>query len=473
MSRVPTPGETILGKYRIERQIAEGGMGILLEATHLQLDERVAIKLLKPEVLADDGSSSIVSRFLQEARATIKIRSEHVVRVIDVGTLEDSGTPYIVMELLEGQDLDQVVTGGGPLPLRDAVDYLLQACEALAEAHARGVVHRDLKPANLFLAHRADGSACVKILDFGISKVQTKSDVGITNTSAVMGSPRYMSPEQMRATRNVDARADIWAIGIILYELVTGRAPFDGATLTEVCAAIVADTPLPLSSLRPGVPSAIDAVAAKCLAKDPSGRYANVAELAEALVPFGGDAAQAAATRIARVLRLERPAPSSQALPVASTSAKSAPTLEAASPAGMTSVAWGDERGGGKGPSRRLPFLGGALVGILLAIGVVIFAVHKSHDAPAAATAPGPRDPSPPPPPPTTPASAPATAASTAPDPVASALPSASVGAPADAASAALAATSKPHVVRSGGTAPKPTTTAKAATGKDLWGERK
>lgn len=303
-STMPNLGDIVAGKYRIESVIAEGGMGLVYEATHLQLEEKVAIKFLRTE-MALPQSMELVERFVREARTSAKIKSEHVVRVHDVGSTE-SGTPFIVMEFLIGEDLEQVVDHHGVLQIPEAVDYVLQACEALAEAHVMGIVHRDLKPANLFLLHRADGSPCVKILDFGISKLTdvaaSTPDMGMTKTHAVMGSPRYMSPEQMRSSKDVDARADIWAIGIILHELLAGAVPFDGASMPQICAAVLEQTPKNIRVLRPEITAELDAIVTKCLAKKPEERFENVAQLAHALSAFGTHEARASAERIARVL---------------------------------------------------------------------------------------------------------------------------------------------------------------------------
>jgi tRNA A-37 threonylcarbamoyl transferase component Bud32 len=300
------PGATLLGKYRVERVIGVGGMGAVVGARHLQLDERVAIKFLLPEMLANE---EIVQRFLREARAAIKIRSEHCVRVLDVGKLEN-GAPYMVMEFLEGQDLAAVVEKQRPLAVSDVVDWVLQASEALAEAHAIGIVHRDLKPANLFLTRRADGTPSVKVLDFGISKqAASGADAGVTKTQAVLGSPRYMSPEQMRSTKDVDARADVWALGAVVYELVAGVPPFDAETMTALCAAILQDSPRPMQAHRPDVPPELDAAVAGSLEKDRDRRYPNVAHLAAALAPFGSASARASAERIARVLGVQAAMP--------------------------------------------------------------------------------------------------------------------------------------------------------------------
>jgi serine/threonine protein kinase len=264
--QIPVVDDVLADKYRIERELGRGGMGIVLSAMHIQLEERVAIKFLLPDLSHDPA---LVARFLREGRAAIKIRSEHVVRVRDVATLP-GGTPYLVMEYLQGKNFEELLEAQGRLPTELAVDHLLQATEALAEAHALGMVHRDLKPANLFLAHRADGSPCVKVLDFGITKVTESAgavNFDTTKTSIVMGSPRYMSPEQMRSSRTIDARADIWALGVILHELVTGAAPFDGTTMPDLLAAILQDPPPPLRLHRPDAPQELEAIVAKCLEK--------------------------------------------------------------------------------------------------------------------------------------------------------------------------------------------------------------
>jgi len=325
MMSPPIEGDVLAGKFRIERVLGVGGMGMVVSALHLQLEERVAIKFLLPEALAN---AEAVTRFGREARAAVKIKSEHVARVIDVGTL-DTGAPYMVMELLRGQDLSQLLAAHGAMPVAAAVEYILQACEALAEAHALGIVHRDLKPANLFLTARADGSACVKVLDFGISKVTlasaSGSDLGMTRTQTIMGSPLYMSPEQMASARDVDQRSDVWAVGTVLYELVTGRVPFEAETMPQLCAQIVSfDPPLP-SRLRAGLPEALDRVVMRCLRKDRNQRYANVGELAAELAHFVPDAGPRSAERISRVLSSSGasqrpPASSNPAAPAAASS---------------------------------------------------------------------------------------------------------------------------------------------------------
>ncbi|HEY3255973.1 MAG TPA: serine/threonine-protein kinase [Polyangiaceae bacterium] len=292
-------GQILGGKYRVDRVLGAGGMGMVVAATHLQLDERIAIKFLLPEALRNPEA---VARFGREAKAAVKIRGEHVARVIDVGTFEN-GAPYMVMEHLDGRDLSTLIHERGALPPIDAVDAVLQACEALAEAHALGIIHRDLKPANLFMVRRPDGTPSVKVLDFGISKLTAAgADHSMTKTSAVMGSPLYMSPEQMTASRHVDARTDIWAIGVVLFELLTGRVPFSAETLPEICGLILTAAPPAIRDFSPAVPDGLQEVVRRCLEKDRDRRFANVSELANALSPFGSRATSRSVERIARIL---------------------------------------------------------------------------------------------------------------------------------------------------------------------------
>jgi eukaryotic-like serine/threonine-protein kinase len=294
-------GEVLDGKYRVERVLGVGGMGVVVAATHVQLQTRVALKFLLPPVL---GHPQVVHRFAREARAAVQIQSEHVARVIDVGTLP-TGSPYMVMEYLEGGDLSETVAKG-PLPVTKAVGYLLEACEAIAEAHALGIVHRDLKPANLFLARRAGRDPIVKVLDFGISKSNEATTSGLTQTSNVLGSPQYMSPEQMMSSKDVDVRADIWALGVILYELVTGAPPFVAETMAEIVYMVTQRDAPPLLERRPDLPPALGAVLTRALSRDPAGRFADVAELAAALAPFGPPRSEISLERIARVLGMSQ-----------------------------------------------------------------------------------------------------------------------------------------------------------------------
>jgi serine/threonine-protein kinase len=310
-ARDPTPtrllaqGSVFAGKYRIDGVLREGGMGTVALATHIRLEERVAIKVLLPSLAGDE---ELVARFLREGRAQVKIRSEHVARVFDVEPLED-GTPYMVMEYLEGRDLERILADEGPLPVAAAIGYVLQACEALAEAHALGIVHRDLKPSNLFLTRRADGSDCIKLLDFGVAKVTRAGEPAMTKAQALLGSPMYMAPEQLRSSRSVDSRADIWALGAVLHELVTGTSPFTGASVEELAIVVTTEPPVSLRAVRPELPRELEALVLRCLEKDPARRFATVSEFARAAsLVEGSDDARASAGRIARVLAAGEPA---------------------------------------------------------------------------------------------------------------------------------------------------------------------
>jgi eukaryotic-like serine/threonine-protein kinase len=307
-------GQVLADKYRVERVLGAGGMGVVVAATHLELGQLVAMKFLLAEGM---GSPEVAARFIREARAAAQIRGEHVARVIDVGRLE-SGSPYIVMEYLEGVDLEELVRRQ-VVSIEEAVDYLIQACDAMAEAHRLGIIHRDLKPANLFLAQGVDGQGVVKVLDFGISKNSLDTTAGsLTATSALVGSPLYMSPEQMRSSRNVDHRTDIWSLGAVLFELLARRPPYEGETVGELMAKVLMD-PLPsLRSFRSDVPVELEAVVARCLSKDPGGRFGNVAELSQALAPFAPNHSAVVVARMHRILGSVRPPATSSAPPAPS-----------------------------------------------------------------------------------------------------------------------------------------------------------
>jgi serine/threonine-protein kinase len=291
----PRPNEILAGKYCITRMLGEGGMGIVAEAVHMGLGHRVALKLLKRDMVRPDHRE----RFFREARAAGALRSEHVVAIKDVDTLPDD-TPFLVMEYLEGADLGSVLASRGPLPVEEVTDYILQACHAIAEAHGLGIVHRDLKPPNLFVTHRVDGTRLIKVLDFGIAKITGPELVhDLTTTSQYMGSPSYMSPEQVRSAKRVDARSDLWALGVILFELIAGVLPFDGESTGDVFVKISTEPPRPFTPPTPA--PGLEAVILRCLKKDPEERFQDVLELAAALAPFAGDTGHARAEAVARV----------------------------------------------------------------------------------------------------------------------------------------------------------------------------
>ena len=295
-------GDIIDGKYRIEAIIGRGGMGVVVAAQHLQLKETVALKFLLAQAEDED---EFRSRFLREAQVSAKLRGEHVARLMDFGA-PAGAPPFMVMEYLQGFDIRQTIKDHGPLPYEAALDYIVQACEGLAEAHALGVVHRDLKPSNLFLTKRLDGSDLVKILDFGVSKMAGVGEIDdeLTTAGAVLGSPRYMSPEQLRNSGDVDARADVWSLGAICYEMFVGRPPFQAPSTAALCARILGSDPIPsIAAVREDVPPAVEQAIFRCLERERDRRTPDVsgfvADLALATnLPW----IQAAVGRIAAVL---------------------------------------------------------------------------------------------------------------------------------------------------------------------------
>lgn len=295
-------GQILSGRFRIEHVIGIGSMGVVLAAKHIELDERVAIKFIRSEMQKVPG---VLSRFAREAKAAVSIKSEHVAQVFDVGTAEGIG-PYIVMEYLEGRDLAAVLESEGRLPIRRAVHYVMQACEALAVAHSGGITHRDIKPENLFLTRQGD-LELIKLLDFGISKAALTGKVfgdelSTAEGSCLLGTPLYMSPEQIRSTSEVDHRADIWSLGAVLYELITARSAFVADSVRQVWTRILETAPTPLFAHCPEAPASLQAVIDRCLEKDPAMRFQNVAELAVALLPFAPSRARLYAQRASSIL---------------------------------------------------------------------------------------------------------------------------------------------------------------------------
>jgi serine/threonine-protein kinase len=309
---LPRRGDLIAGKYQVENVLGAGGAGVVLAARHLTLRQRVAIKLLLPQAMERPEA---IPRFLREARAAAAIQSEHVARVLDVGILDD-GVPYLVMEHLSGTDLARLLSERGPLPVLEVLDFILQASEAVAEAHSLGIVHRDLKPGNLFLATRADGSALVKVLDFGLSKTP---DETLTAAGVTMGSPQYMPPEQLNNFTSVDQRADVWALGAILYRLLTGHYPFPGVTAAAIFVRLLTEAPRPMRAVRPEIPDELDAVVLGCLEKDLDRRIQSVAALARKLAPFAPPGSAPSLERIARLSIGAAPAPIDVVLETATT----------------------------------------------------------------------------------------------------------------------------------------------------------
>jgi serine/threonine-protein kinase len=318
--RIP-PGTVVLDKYRVVRTLGVGGMGVVVLAKHEALGNQVAIKFLLPQFSVVPDAAR---RFVREAQAASKIASEHIVRVFDTGTSVPYG-PYIVMEYLEGTDLSRHVRARGGLPMEIAIDYAVQAALALGEAHVSGIVHRDVKPANLFVVERSDGSHCVKVLDFGISKVAEESSLEVTKTSAILGSGLYMSPEQMKSAKNVDERTDIYALGISLFEMLARTQPFTAESFPDLVIKVNMEPPAELRSLRPDVPAELAAVIARAYARKPADRYQTMALFATALAPW---AAPATHLYIDKVVRLDaRRRGSSPSIPPDGGSVPPAPPL--------------------------------------------------------------------------------------------------------------------------------------------------
>jgi serine/threonine-protein kinase len=337
-------------------------MGVVFEAKHIRLGQKFAIKMLQPAVVANP---EFIGRFEREAKAAAQLRGRHVARVVDVAETE-TGLPFMVMELLIGHDLSTELESRGPLPITEAADHVIAACKAMVEAHSAGIVHRDLKPSNLFLANEPEGRV-LKVLDFGISKVRTDGQLTVTSTGTAMGTPLYMSPEQIRSTKNVDERTDIWSLGVILFELLTGAPPFDGTTGAQVGASIVADPTPSLRERRADAATELEQIVNRALAKDSAKRYASAGELASALAPFGTPSASDERIVIALphrpVEEAAAPGSGTARTEIGPRAAELSTPVAASSSAavGRTNAAWAT---GASSPSKtgRLALLVGALV---------------------------------------------------------------------------------------------------------------
>lgn len=370
------PGDVLLGRYRVEHVLGQGGMGMVVAARHLNLGELFAIKFLLPSAVAQPQAAE---RFLREARAAARLKSEHVARVVDVGSLE-TGAPYMVMEHLAGSDLSDLIRKRGPLPVEEAVTYVLQACDAFSEAHSQGIVHRDIKPANLFLTRRPNGSPCIKVLDFGISKQLGRESVDLTGTHMSFGSPLYMSPEQMMRAKSADQRTDIWSMGIVLYELLTGTTPFLGESVTEVVGRVLQEEPARPSQIRRDLPPWVDFAILGCLQKPREKRFQTIHEFVSALTHRS----------VAATAPLPPFLPTSAVSPASASASIPSPSRGSTAPeraGGQTDSAWGQTSGTAVQPGkRRVPIVAGVVFLVLTASAFALWLARGNPVVPEVAS---------------------------------------------------------------------------------------
>ena len=365
------PEAVIAGKLRLLRPLGQGGMGVVWAARHLTLETDVAVKLIRPERVAADPA--LVARFEREARATARITHPHVVRVMDYGTV-DGAVPYLVMELLRGFSLAELLERGGRLSLATARSLVQQAGSALASAHEHGIVHRDVKPHNVFITEESQGYPLfVKVLDFGVAKTLGESQVpgmspALTETGMVIGSPPYMSPEQLEGRKDVDLRSDLWSLGVIVYETLTGMQPFQGGSFVAVGAAVLEGRYRPASELRPNLPAAIDDWFAKALCVDPGGRFQSAGEMVAA---FPGQ--EGAVVEEAGEVAVPSPRPAAAVVPVAEATVGHAPLAR---------------RPEVRAPRRRRGLLLAAAVGAAIAGGAMVSARARPGGATVKAACP-------------------------------------------------------------------------------------
>ena len=391
-------GLEISGKYKVERVLGEGGMGIVLFARHLELGHPVAIKCLRRE-FADHAEAR--GRFEREARAAAALTSEHVAHVTDVGRMPD-GTPFMVMEYLEGEDLACRVDRDGPLPAAFAIECMMQACEGLAEAHHKGIVHRDIKPSKLFLVRRPSGRTSLKVLDFGIAKAVSSGGAELTRTSAIVGSPLYMSPEQLRESKDVDARTDVWSLGVTLFHMLTKRYPFEAEAVGEIYGKILYTEPLKLRACDPALPEELERIIDGCLTKDPSQRIDSVTTLAARLTTMDAPAPLSSAYSHASLRSVPEPQPAhtaprersggttlameTQVLPDETTFDGDSPHASAIAIAMRPSVASHDADVANVKPTARRPRLGPLVLfaGLAIAAYVLVPLATRRGEPPAA-----------------------------------------------------------------------------------------